>query len=164
MRATVLCYNLKGTAKGRKIGMIFGFLGYRVRHVEKEEYLLPVGEVAEGRSAEAVNEESGSGTGKSAIAGGKKEAVAAGTAATEESVESAVTNEMAGAEEVFQDEMLVMCPDNERMLDQALMRMRKEKVQIPLKAVLTETNQSWTSVELHDEIMREHEKMTGGKL
>ncbi len=40
MRATVLCYNLKGTTKGRKIGLIFGFLGYRVRHVEEEEYLL----------------------------------------------------------------------------------------------------------------------------
>ena len=83
MRATVLCYNLKGTTKGRKIG--------------------------------------------------------------------------------FQDEMLLMCPENERMLDQALQRMRKEKVQVPLKAVLTEMNKNWTSVALHDEIMREHEKMTGGK-
>ena len=113
MRATVLCYNLKGTTKGRKIGLIFGFLGYRVRHVEEEEYLLPVGEVAEGRTTESINEEAG--------------------------------------------------PENERMLDQALQRMRKEKVQVPLKAVLTEMNKNWTSVALHDEIMREHEKMTGGK-
>ena len=37
MRATVLCYNLKGTTKGRKIGLIFGFLGYRVRHVEEQD-------------------------------------------------------------------------------------------------------------------------------
>ena len=59
MRATVLCYNLKGTTKGRKIGLIFGFLGYRVRHVEKEEYLLPIGEVAEGRTTESINEEAG---------------------------------------------------------------------------------------------------------
>ena len=66
-------------------------------------------------------------------------------------------------EAVFQDEMLLMCPENERMLDQALQRMRKEKVQVPLKAVLTEMNKNWTSVALHDEIMREHEKMTGGK-
>ena len=121
MRATVLCYNLKGTTKGRKIGLIFGFLGYRVRHVEEEEYLLPVGEVEE-----------------------------AGVKAKE-------------IEAVFQDEMLLMCPENERMLDQALQRMRKEKVQVPLKAVLTEMNKNWTSVALHDEIMREHEKMTGGK-
>ena len=131
MRATVLCYNLKGTAKGRKIGLIFGFLGYRVRHVEKEEYLLPVGEVAEGRTAESINEEAG--------------------------VETKET------EAAFQDEMLLMCPENERMLDEALLRMRKEKVQVPLKAVLTEINKSWTSVALHDEILREHEKMTGGR-
>lgn len=131
MRATVLCYNLKGTAKGRKIGLIFGFLGYRVRHVEKEEYLLPVGEVAEGRTAESINGEAG--------------------------VE---TKEI---EAVFQDEMLLMCPENGRMLDEALLRMRKEKVQVPLKAVLTEINKSWTSVALHDEILREHEKMTGGR-
>ena len=77
-------------------------------------------------------------------------------------------NEEAGVktkeiEAVFQDEMLLMCPENERMLDQALLRMRKEKVQVPLKAVLTEMNKNWTSVALHDEIMREHEKMTGGK-
>lgn len=131
MRATVLCYNLKGTAKGRKIGLIFGFLGYRVRHVEKEEYSLPVGEVVEGRTTESINEEAG-----------------------------VKTKEI---EAVFQDEMLLMCPENERMLDKALQRMRKEKVQVPLKAVLTEMNKNWTSVTLHDEIMREHEKMTGGK-
>ena len=131
MRATVLCYNLKGTAKGRKIGLIFGFLGYRVRHVEKEEYLLPVGEGAEGRTSESINGEAG--------------------------VE---TKEI---EAVFQDEMLLMCPENGRMLDEALLRMRKEKVQVPLKAVLTEINKSWTSVALHDEILREHEKMTGGR-
>ena len=127
MRATVLCYNLKGTTKGRKIGLI----GYRVRHVEKEEYLLPIGEVAEGRTTESINEEAG-----------------------------VKTKEI---EAVFQEEMLLMCPENERMLDQALLRMRKEKVQVPLKAVLTEMNKNWTSVALHDEIMREHEKMTGGK-
>ena len=131
MRATVLCYNLKGTTKGRKIGLIFGFLGYRVRHVEEKEYLLPVGEVAEGRTTESINEEAG-----------------------------VKTKEI---EAVFQEEMLLMCPENERMLDQALQRMRKEKVQVPLKAVLTEMNKNWTSVALHDEILREHEKMTGGR-
>lgn len=150
MRATVLCYNLKGTAKGRKIGLIFGFLGYKVRHVEKEEYLIPVGEVAEGRRAESADKESVDTDDKAALTDEKSCTVDAGPVVTEEAV--------------FRDEMLVMCPENGRMLDQALMRMRKEKVQVPLKAVLTETNQSWTSVALHDEILREHEKMTGGKL
>lgn len=43
MKSVVLCYNLKGTPKGKKIGMIFGFLGYKVRHVTAEEYRLPLG-------------------------------------------------------------------------------------------------------------------------
>ena len=38
MRSIMLCYNLKGTKKGRKIGMLGSFLGFRVKYVEKEEY------------------------------------------------------------------------------------------------------------------------------
>ena len=47
----------------------------------------------------------------------------------------------------------------ETMLDKALFLMRKEKVQIGLKAVLTETNQEWNSLELYEEIKKEHEYM-----
>lgn len=46
MKSTVLCYNLKGTKKGRKITMIFGSLGYRVRHIEKADYSRPIGVLA----------------------------------------------------------------------------------------------------------------------
>ncbi|MCB6200990.1 DUF3783 domain-containing protein [Extibacter muris] len=46
MKSSVLCYNLKGTKKGKQIAMIFGFLGYKVRHVEKEEYHVPIGVLA----------------------------------------------------------------------------------------------------------------------
>ncbi|WP_049727463.1 DUF3783 domain-containing protein [Dorea sp. D27] len=46
MKSSVLCYNLKGTRKGKQIAMMFGFLGYKVRHVEKEEYHVPVGVLA----------------------------------------------------------------------------------------------------------------------
>ena len=37
MKSIMLCYNLKGTKKGRKIGMLGSFLGFRVKYVEKEE-------------------------------------------------------------------------------------------------------------------------------
>lgn len=46
MKSSVLCYNLKGTKKGKQTAMIFGFLGYKIRHVEREEYLIPVGILA----------------------------------------------------------------------------------------------------------------------
>ena len=48
---------------------------------------------------------------------------------------------------------------SEDMLDKAIFLMRKEKVQIGLKAVVTPSNQEWTSIMLHDEIQREHEIM-----
>ena len=38
--------------------------------------------------------------------------------------------------------------------------MRKENVQVGLKAVVTEANRKWTSLALHDEIQKEHEIMT----
>ena len=39
--------------------------------------------------------------------------------------------------------------------------LRKENVIVPLKAVMTQTNQFWTSLELYHEIKREHGQMTG---
>lgn len=45
MRSMILCYNLKGTKKGRKLGMLGSFLGFRIRYVEKEEYLKSIGEL-----------------------------------------------------------------------------------------------------------------------
>lgn len=47
----------------------------------------------------------------------------------------------------------------EDMLDKALFLMKKEKLQVGLKAMVTETNQEWTSLALHDEIQKEHEYM-----
>lgn len=121
-RSTVLCYNLKGTSKGKKITMIFGYLGYKIRHVEREEYLCPVG-------------------------------VLAGTM-------EALPDMPDYAGEGFRDEMLIMNPGSEDMLDKALFLMRKEKVQVPLKAVLTPSNQEWNSIALHEEINKEHQYMT----
>ena len=56
MKSVVLCYNLKETKKGRQVAMIFGFLGYKIRHVEKEEYLWPIGKLAEMEKVERETE------------------------------------------------------------------------------------------------------------
>ena len=50
--------------------------------------------------------------------------------------------------------------DTEDKLDKAIFLMRKENVQVGLKAVVTEANRKWTSLALHDEIQKEHEIMT----
>lgn len=65
--------------------------------------------------------------------------------------------------ESFDDEMLVMCHLG-RQMDLLLNYLRKEKVRIPLKAVLTQVNQEWDSVRLYHEIKSEHEQMTGQPL
>lgn len=131
MKSIMLCYNLKGTKKGRKIGMLGSFLGFRVKYVEKEEYSKTIG-----------------------VLTGLKEEVA----------EEASREKTAGTdnEEItdFEEEMLVMLLADNRILDKLLFQMKKEKVQVPLKAIVTAKNQNWTSTALYSEIKREHESMT----
>ncbi len=57
--------------------------------------------------------------------------------------------------------LLVMADFTERQLDALLAGLRQKGVQIPLKAVLTETNRRWTVLELWAELRREHEAVAG---
>ena len=134
MKSIMLCYNLKGTKKGRKIGMLGSFLGFRVKYVEKEEYSKTIG-----------------------VLTGLKEEVAE-EASREET--SGTDNEKNGEITDFEEEMLVMLLADNRILDKLLFQMKKEKVQVPLKAIVTAKNQNWTSTALYREIKREHESMT----
>ena len=134
MRSIMLCYNLKGTKKGRKIGMLGSFLGFRVKYVEKEEYSKTIG-----------------------VLTGLKEEVA-----EEASVEETSGTDNAKNEEMtdFEEEMIVMLLADNQTLDKLLFQMRKEKVQIPLKAIVTAKNQNCTSTALYIEVKSEHESMT----
>ena len=134
MRSIMLCYNLKGTKKGRKIGMLGSFLGFRVKYVEKEEYSKTIG-----------------------VLTGLKEEVAEEASVDET---SGTDNEKNEEMTDFEEEMLVMLLADNQTLDKLLFQMRKEKVQIPLKAIVTAKNQNWTSTALYSEIKREHESMT----
>ena len=59
--------------------------------------------------------------------------------------------------EGFDGEMLVICGLTDPQMDQMLAYFRREGIRIPLKAALTLTNMHWNSLELHDELVREHE-------
>ena len=62
--------------------------------------------------------------------------------------------------EGFSEEMLILKGFSERMLDSFLHGFRKMKIQpVALKAILTEANCGWNSIELHDELVKEHESM-----
>lgn len=126
MRSMILCYNLKGTKKGRKLGMLGSFLGFRIKYVEKEEYLKNIGELTG-----LINEK--------------------------ETMDSQISEQQ--DTEAFEEEMIVIQMEDHRMLDKLLFQMRKEKVQISLKAVVTAQNQNWTSEALYKEIKKEHETM-----
>ena len=126
MRSMILCYNLKGTKKGRKLGMLGSFLGFRIKYVEKEEYLKSIGELTG-----LINEK--------------------------ETTDSQISEQQ--DTEAFEEEMIVIQMEDHRMLDKLLFQMRKEKVQISLKAVVTAQNQNWTSEALYKEIKKEPETM-----
>ena len=66
--------------------------------------------------------------------------------------------------EGFEDEMLILKGFTGGMLDSFLHGFRKMKIQpVALKAVLTEANCGWNSLELHDELVKEHESMHSQK-
>jgi len=65
--------------------------------------------------------------------------------------------------EPFTEELLVMAGLNDRQLDTVLAELRRRKVHIPLKAVLTPTNAEWTAGELYTELCRERDAIARGK-
>ena len=65
--------------------------------------------------------------------------------------------------EPFTGELLVMAGLNERQLDTVLTELRRRKVHIPLKAVVTPTNAEWTAGELYNELCRERDAIAQGR-
>ena len=60
--------------------------------------------------------------------------------------------------EAFPESMMVFCGVNQAQLNAILNAIRLSKLPpIPLKAVLTETNLQWNSVQLRDELLQEKE-------
>lgn len=60
--------------------------------------------------------------------------------------------------------MLVFCGMGQALLDQVLEIMRISKLPpIPLKAVLTDTNRSWTTPQLYEELLKEREALAAQK-
>lgn len=63
--------------------------------------------------------------------------------------------------EGFQEEMIVLHNFTDRQINDMLRLFReKDMPKIGLKAAVTETNSKWNSLELYEEIKREHEQMS----
>ena len=62
----------------------------------------------------------------------------------------------------FSEEMMVLKGFTDGQLNDMLRAFRRERLEkVNLKAVLTDTNREWNSLELYEELKREHEKMSG---
>lgn len=139
LKPTVLLYNFTDKRRRNKVNTFCAMNGIRVKAVEKEQYGKPVLALVD-KEAETLFAEAD--RGNSASEGEKP-----GEEPEREQAD-------------FADEMLVMCQVGSKM-NALLSYLRKEKVIVPLKAALTPTNQFWNSVELYQEIRKEHEQMTG---
>lgn len=64
--------------------------------------------------------------------------------------------------DAFSDEMLVFCGFSDEQLDRFLKAFRRAGLPpVTLKAVMTPTNASWNSLQLHSELAREHAAISG---
>lgn len=52
--------------------------------------------------------------------------------------------------------MMVLCDFNESDVDFILKMLRMTGIKVPLKAIETDTNKNWSSVELYEELFREY--------
>lgn len=60
--------------------------------------------------------------------------------------------------------MLVMAGLSSERVDQVLQAIRSSGLQLPYKAVLTDTNRYWTSLMLFEELQKEHMAFLKGKI
>ena len=63
--------------------------------------------------------------------------------------------------EGFSEPMLLLRGFSDGLLNMLLAAMRRAGISIPLKAVLTAENQTWNSLELYQELQKEHEAFHG---
>ena len=67
------------------------------------------------------------------------------------------SNEKQDAQESFDEEMLVMCGLSGSEMNALLDALRQQSINIPLKAVLTETNAKWSPARLYKELSAERD-------
>ena len=130
-----LLYNMDGD-KARKLKMIFVQNGIKIKTVTKDDYLTELGVLTGVLTEEEAKQ-------------------------TPEDIEWPENQECLDVYEFF-EEMLVMKGIFGKRLDILLGAMRRMKVTVPLKAVVTEHNMYWNSIQLYHEIKKEHEVMTSG--
>lgn len=130
MKETVLLYNFNDKDRLMKIRQALLPLGFRIRQVEKEDYLKPLGTLAGVKGMEDLT----------AAAGSSDEALASEDFEDEMALLAGLTS-----------------PQVDAFIKSLR---KKGIGRIDYKAILTPVNKDWNSVHLYHEIKREHEAMT----
>ncbi len=130
-REMVLYYNPDSSIRVTKLKGVLVRMGIRIRNVAPDQVLDTLGELA-------------------------------GVSGYENSGHSAAPDEEKKELPVIAEEMMVMYGFTSSRIDELLAGLRKAGVsKVELKAVVTETNISWSFFHLYEEIKKEHERMTG---
>ena len=164
MKPTVLLYNFTDSKRKMKVQQALMPLGFRLRAVTKEEYGLPVGVLAgvKGLNEDVLKE---AGQAIEAVEETQKEESAQKQA--DGRLQREVPKNDSSRKMDFSDEMAIMAglPYSffaTSAIDAFIHALRKKGVgRIDYKAVLTPYNMKWDSVQLYEEIKKEHEMMTG---
>lgn len=140
----VLLYNLDSD-KGRKIEKFCRSIALKPVAVSRSDYNKPIEDISE--DIKNIRQESN----VCEVVSKPEDTEVSFAQSTPGSADSAL----------FTDEMLVLCGFNGKLLDIFLREYKKRHIEpVSLKAVLTEHNRSWTSVELHAELCRERAAFT----
>lgn len=177
MKPTVLLYNFTDSKRKMNVQQALMPLGFRLRAVKKEEYGLPVGVLAGVKGLEEelakaakpeikmnVEEAEGKSRPKEAEEKAEQETRKEESAQkqADERLQQEGTENDSSRKMDFSDEMAIMAGFSSAQIDAFIYALRKKGVgRIDYKAVLTPYNMKWDSVQLYEEIKKEHEAMTG---
>ena len=143
----VLYYTPEKAAEDQKLKGVLVRLGIRIRNISPEQTGQQVGYLA-------------------GLPGFEEQGCpAAEDAAGEEAEEREETEGLREEPPVIPERMLVLCGFDQRKMNELLSQFRRAKLPpVPMKAVLTEHNSSWTFEQLYRELRMEHEAMSAGKM
>lgn len=153
----VLLFGLTDAKMKQSVKQALLPLRVRIRVVAPSEYRKQIGALAglpgfEEDSAKQAG--SASDTEKEAAEKNPNTANAAGSSTPENAAQN--------SPQELSDPMLVLAFLAPGRLDEVLLALRRQHVVLPYKAVLTESNASWTAPALLDELKKEHEAMHCG--
>lgn len=138
VKETVLYYNSKDPAKSRIVKSVLIRLGIRIRNITSDQVKETIGYLVGLEGFEACSIETGEGV-----------------------TENDDGSEAEDTKDAFSitEEVMVLHHFSERRLDQLLREMRKMKASVALKAIVTESNCSWSFYELYEELKKERAAM-----